>query len=200
MNFFGQLGELIPGRKSASTGETDESPFAYLAERGDNEGSSQSSSQLAMARYEGEFQTRMAAAAETDRWLQPLLGDLRGAAYPQEKLHDFIHWVNQDSECPWIILSDSLEYGRRHQDVRSELIYWDRHPQPHIRWTIGSYSDHPYARSQSWGYDCKVEVTLKYTNGKPERLQVRRPGTTPEAHYCKVSLDDITKLLVRLHP
>lgn len=200
MNFFGQLGELVPRRKQADPSAKDESPFAYLAERNEADQSGPSGPELAKTRYEHEFQSRVAAAAEIGQWLQPLLQDLLVAAYPQDELHDFIHWINRDSDCPWIILSDSLEYGSRHQDVRSELIYWDRHPQPHIRWTIGSYSDHPYARAQSWGYDCKIEVALQFADGEPQSFVVRRPSAASSPQHAKVSHIDLTKVLVRMHP
>jgi hypothetical protein len=199
MNLFSHLGDWVPGRKESETPDED-SPFAYLAERSEHDGAIPSQSNSAELRYEREFQGRVATAAELNSWLMPLLEDLRDAAYPNHEVHGFIHWINHTSDCPWLILSENLEYTARHQDTRADLIYWDTHPQPRIRWTIGSHSDHPYARSQAWAYNCQVEIELHFTDGEPDRFRVRRFGPEPMAKECKVSLIDITKRLVQLHP
>jgi hypothetical protein len=129
-----------------------------------------------------------------------LFNDLQAAAYPNDKVYGFIHWINQDDDCPWILLSRNLEYGPRHQGTRADLIQWETHPQPRILWRIGRYPDHPYAKGHAWAFQPKVSVELIFQDQQPCRLLIWLGSGTADTHECKPRLLDLTKTLVKLHP
>lgn len=199
MNFFHNLTRSFQDQDSDTETEAT-SPFDYLADRQKEGLAAGREGDSAQIRHEQEFQARVANAKEVEAWLRPLLQDLQEAAYPEDKVFGFIHWINQDDDCPWILLTPSLDYGPRHQGARADLIHWETHPQPRIHWSVGSYPDHPYVKEQAWAYQEKVDVELMYEDGRPERLRIRVGGHNGKTKKCKARLLDLTKALVQLHP
>ncbi len=200
MNFFKSLTRSSQAEQSETETTSDSSPFQYLAERREEEPQDDAIHESPRKRHERRFQERVATAKELETWIRPLLYDLQTAAYPNDRIHGFIHWINQDDDCPWILVSKELQYGSRHYGPRAELIRWETHPQPEIRWSIGRYPDHPYAKGQTWAYKSKVSIKLVFEDDRPHRLRVQLSSGRGEVRECKVELLDLTKTLVQLHP
>lgn len=200
MNFFHNLTRSSQDQPSDADTAEATSPFEYLAERQQEASPPAPEDDSPRLRHERRFQKRVAKAKELESWIRPLLKDLQAAAYEGDKVYGFIHWINQDDDCPWILLSPNLEYGPRHHGARADLIHWETHPQPRIHWSIGDYSDHPYAQEQLWAFRREVDVELLFEAGQPHRLQVRVGDRDGEVKECKPRLLDLTKTLVQLHP
>ena len=200
MNFFHNLTRSTQDHGANTDTAGSSSPFDYLADRSEQPSTSDQDEGSPKLQHEQLFQERVAAAMELESWIRPLLSDLQAAAYDQDKVFGFIHWINQDDDCPWILLTPNLQYGPRHQGARADLIHWETHPQPAIHWRIGSYPDHPYAREQTWAFRQQVDIEVLFRDNQPHLLKVQVGDHRIECKECKPRLLDLTKALVQLHP
>ncbi|MFP3854388.1 MAG: hypothetical protein ACLFWD_08870 [Anaerolineales bacterium] len=127
--------------------------------------------------FEAAFQARTATGARLNSWISPLLNHTIEKYHPESQLFGFIHWINQNPHCPWIILSGSLEYGRKAHSPSQEAVLETAIP---IRWSIGRY------RAGKGGPDAGYLQQLNIA-------VVFDPGQVPIALQCSQSPTSVTR-------
>lgn len=150
--------------------------------------------------YELAFQARTAAAMRAEQWIRPLLSDLRRAVYPDQRYFGFIYWINQDDSCPWIVLSQQLEYSPR-DHTGPEINgpdHWDSRGHSPLHWALGRFTS-SNTNSRERTFQAQLDVELAFEGNQASHLIVSLPQDGVSVR-CDLRLVDLTKTLARLHP
>ncbi len=186
--------------EGSSVGAAEEDPFAYLRERRQQQEAAASGQKSLQERLEERFVTRSNAAFEVLEFVAEVLEQLRTAAYPEDEVWDFVHWLNADDRCPWQLFPDTNEYGLRLDEFRLQHFDWNHYELPEIRWLIGRYPSGQYGHLAWWAFKRKIEVRLQFGD-EDEPLQfvcVREGAERPLT--ARLDLEDLSRALIQLHP
>ena len=180
--------------------EQERSAFEYLEQRRQEEERLEAQEATEKDLAEARFLSRVTIAMQYDDMVVHTLDDLRNAAYPEEEIWGFRHWINADSQCPWEIHPDTNEYGIKLDEMRLQFIQWKDYQPPDMRWTIGHYPRGQYGESAWWAFTRKVEILLVVEEGgEPSGFLCTREGPYKPTE-SNLTKEGLTKALVRLHP